>query len=174
MPYFWYREHRSGLKVPTNIQHQTNRRDALIGCSAEQSDTMAMACCQAGLFGLMLRIHGLWRLYDKEELVDRLNVLCPGHGFTKRSHKTPMLILWMQNEDMKNNPEVMRKIRKYPEDKLFGVPTHRKAKKIHRKKRHRKKRNWTKRRRVNKRLFHNSAEKSNPRKKRRKEKRRWR
>ena len=85
-----------------------------------------MAGYKAGLDGGQVGgIQKLWKLYDREEIVDRLNVLCPGHGFTKDSLKTPMLILWIQNEAIANNAEAKRRISCYPSAWLYRIPPER-------------------------------------------------
>ena len=51
---------------------------------------------KAGLYDRALYI--LWRLYDREEIVDRLDVVCPGHGFVKTGRKIRMPLryyMWM-------------------------------------------------------------------------------
>ena len=117
-----HREHRSGLKVITSVQYRAPRR-GLIGYSYEQEQAMRTAAYEAGINVVRTReVLYLWKLQSREEIVNKLNVLCPGHGFTKDSLKIPMLILWMQNEDIKKNPVVIRKARSYSGKRLTHCP----------------------------------------------------
>lgn len=125
MQSLWHRQHRSGLKVPTFDTYRAKRK-GLIGYSHKKRKEIAMAGYKAGLdSGQVIGIQKVWKLYDREEIVNRLNVLCPGHEFTKVSLKIPMLILWIQNEDIANNAEAKRRIARYPSAKLFHVPPER-------------------------------------------------
>ena len=125
MQSLWHRQHRSGLEVKTSIKYRPRRR-GLIGYSYEKRKKIAMAGYKAGLDGGQVGgIQKLWKLYDREEIVDRLNVLCPGHGFTKNSLKTPMLILWIQTEAIANNAEAKRRISGYPSARLYRIPPER-------------------------------------------------
>ena len=127
MEWLWYREHRSGLKVPTDVRYKPDRGNRLIGFSYEQLEQMEEEGEEAGLdVGQIDTMTILWKIYDRGQIVDRLNVLCPGHRFTKRSLKIPMLILWLQNEDTTKNPEIIRKIRSYPIARLDKMPTKKK------------------------------------------------
>ena len=140
MQWLDHREHRSGLKVPTNVPpYRPDRGDRLIGYSAKQVRQMGQAGSAAGFEGgQMVDMSQLWKLYDREQICDRLNVVCPGHGYKKTSDKIPMLILWIQHEDIMDNPEILRKIRSYAPARLGR---HSSAKRRPRKTR-RKKRRW--------------------------------
>ena len=130
-----HREHRSGLKVITNVQYRPQRR-GLIGYSYEQEQAMKTAAYEAGIDVVRTQdVLYLWKLYNREEIVNKLNVICLGHGFTKNSLKIPMLILWMQNEDVIKNPVIIRKARSYSEKRLSHCPP-----RITRKERERRKR----------------------------------
>ena len=67
-------------------------------------------------------MHTLWKLYDRGQIVDRLNVVCPGHGFKKTSRKIPMLVLWIQNEDIFENPEITGRWQSYSNARLDKAP----------------------------------------------------
>ena len=98
-----------------------------------------MSGYKAGLDGGQVDdMHNLWKLYNREEIVDKLNVLCPGHGFTKESLKIPMLILWLQNEDVCDDPDFMRKVRFYGYVRMDRCPPKKKDRPKRRKRRRRK------------------------------------
>ena len=119
-----YRKHRSGLKVPIDVVYTPNRGDRLIGYSYKQMQQMEHACFEAGFNGgQMSTIHTLWKLYDRGQIVDKLNVVCPGHGYKKTSLKTPMLVLWIQNEDINQNQEIIGRIRSYSYARMTKAPT---------------------------------------------------
>ena len=119
-----YREHRSGLKVPTGAGYKPNRGDRLIGFSYEQMMQMYFAGSRAGFHsGQIDKMRVLWKLYDREHVVDRLDIVCPGHGYTKDSLKIPMLVLWIQNEDINQNQEILQKIQSYSDLRLYKMPT---------------------------------------------------
>ena len=125
-----YRQHRSGL----NVRYTPNRGDRLIGYSYAQREQMQIAGDEAGFdVGQIDDMLTLWKLYNREKIVNRLNVVCPGHAFGKTSLKIPMLILWIQHEDIGENQEILRKIRSYSDKRLDHVPT----KKIRQKNRNR-------------------------------------
>ena len=117
-----HREHRSGLKVITNVQYTAQRR-GLISYSYEQEQAMETAAYEAGIDVVRTQhVLYLWKLHNREEIVSKLNVICPGHGFTKDSLKIPMLILWIQNEDILKNPVIIRKTRSYSFKRLDHCP----------------------------------------------------
>ena len=140
MQWLYHREHRSGRKVPTGVPpYKPDRGDRLIGYSAKQIRQMDRAGDAAGFdAGQMALMRQLSKLYDRGQIVNRLDIVCPEHGYKGTSHKIPMLVLWMQNEDIVENPEILRKIRSYPHKRLHRDS----AKKRKRRKRRRKKRRW--------------------------------
>ena len=121
MHWFYYREHRSGLKVPTDVPpYKPDRGDRLIGYSAKQRRQMAHTGLAAGFdTGQIALMRQLWKIYDRGQIVNRLDVVCPGHGYKETSLKTSMLILWIQHEDITKNPEILRKIQSYPPKRLY-------------------------------------------------------
>ena len=79
-------------------------RTRLIGYSLEQSLQMNIQADDAGLdVGDLVDMRSLWKLYDIGQIERKLDVICPGHGFTSRGPKIPMLIKWIQNEDLVKN-----------------------------------------------------------------------
>lgn len=140
MQWLYHREHRSGRKVPTGVPpYKPDRGDRLIGWSAKQSRQMGQAAQTAGFdAGQLGMMSQLWKLYDRGQIVDRLNVVCPGHPYKQTSAKTPMLVLWIQNEDIVENPEILRKIRSYAPKRLCRNS----AEKRNPRKKRRKKRRW--------------------------------
>ena len=140
MQWLHHREHRSGLKVPTDVPpNKPDRGDRLIGYSEKQARQMGLAGCAAGFdAGQMSDMRALWKLYDREQIFDRLNVLCPGHGYKKTSNKPPMLVLWIQHEDILENPEILHRIRSYGPARLGNDSAEKKAPR----KKRRRKRRW--------------------------------
>ena len=124
MECLWYREHRSGLKVPTGVGYKPDRGDRLIGFSYKQMEQMHFTGSRAGFHaGQLNTMRFLWKLYDREQIADRLDVLCPGHEYTKYSLKIPMLVLWIQNEDIYQHQEILQKIQSYSDARLLKRPT---------------------------------------------------
>ena len=116
MQWLYHRKHRSGLKVPTDVSpYKPDRGDRLIGYSLKQRERMDRTGHAAGLTQVQIigDMYDLWKLYDREQIVNRLDSLCPEHGYTKTSDKSQMLALWVQHEDICENPEILRKIRSY-------------------------------------------------------------
>ena len=100
-------------------------RTKLIGRSEEQHLQMEIQGSDAGLrTGGLLRLDDLWKLYDIGQIKDKLDVICPGHGFTLKGHKIPMLIMWVQNEDLLQNQAFLQRVRSYPRERMSHVPDH--------------------------------------------------
>ena len=124
MEWLCYREHRSGLKVRTDARYKADRGDRLIGFSYKQMKQMYFAGSRAGFHaGQLDDMNVLWKLHNREQIVDRLDIVCPGHGFTKHSLKIPLLVLWIQNEDITQNQKILRRIQSYSDLRLYKMPT---------------------------------------------------
>ena len=105
----------------TDLPYKPKRRE-IIGLSYEQFRAIRKIWDQRpvpkSVERLPARAMGeLWKLYDRIEIVQKLDVLCPGHGFTKTSHKIPMLVKWVQHQAKRDDPEFIRRCRSIPEQK---------------------------------------------------------
>lgn len=141
MQRLWHREHRSGLKVPTNLEYKPERGHHLIGYSFKKRKEIAKEGFKAGCTGAQVnQMQEIWKVYDRKQLVARLDVICPGHGYRAYSHKIPMMILWVQNENIRNNREVMRKIRSYSHSQMYHCPPERKRRQKRRRRKRRRRR----------------------------------
>ena len=100
------RKHRSGRSVRTDIPYKP-KRTGLIPISEGTEDLLAgrAGSDRKRYFNLI----ELWQLYDRVEIIERLDVLCPGHGLKANGPKIPMLMKWTECQRMSDNPEAMER-----------------------------------------------------------------
>ena len=100
------RDHRSGRSVRTDIPYKP-KRTGLIPISESTEDLLAALAGsdRQRYFNLI----ELWQLYDRAEIIERLDVLSPRHGLKASGPKIPMLMKWTECQRMTENPEAMER-----------------------------------------------------------------
>lgn len=106
---FSYRKHRSGRLVRTDQPYRPKKREN-IGFTLEQRREFDRAARLGGIPNGS-QIRKLWKIYNKKEIIQKLDTLCPNHGFTDKSPKTPMLVMWLQHLPWKENKEALKRFR---------------------------------------------------------------
>lgn len=108
-----FRKHRSGRLVRTDLQYKPTRR-GIIGKSQNIKDQFLAfgdSCSNDPNFNSLnmdpeTTMRTWWRLFDKGEILEKLDALCPAHGYNMRTRKIPMLLKWVQLQKSSDDPEV--------------------------------------------------------------------
>ena len=58
-----------------------------------------------------MKIRFMWRFRIKEDIIERMNVICAGHPLTIRWNKVPMIVEWLKHKD--SDPQIRIDMKKY-------------------------------------------------------------
>ena len=95
------RIHRSGKNYVTTIQYKAPKRRPIPLTFETWSREMSE-------YPNKWEIRFMWRIRSKQDIVERMHVICAEHRLTMRWKKVPMIVEWLKHENPRESDPQIR------------------------------------------------------------------